>query len=422
MHAPVWIWILSLLSIALMLLRPFGTREVVWTTAGAVCLVAFRLVPLSVAGRAVRAGTDVYLFLAGMMLLSEMARVHGVFDWLAGRATQLAQGSRMRLFALLYGAGTIVTALMSNDATAVVMTPAVLAAVKRSKAEPLPYLLICALVANAASFVLPISNPANLVFFRTHMPPLLEWLRVFGLASVLSIAATYGCLWWYCRRDLEGAVETPAAVAPLAASGRLMLWGIALISVVLLSVSALDRDLGLPTFLTAVFIAAVVSLRTRSSPLPVVREIAWSVLPLVAGLFVLVAAVESVGALAQLGALFRRLEVWNPYEAALTASFGIGIGANLFNNLPLGLIAGTAVNTIHIGAPVVNAVLVGTDLGPNLSVTGSLATILWLIAIRREGLDVSFWKFLKVGVVVMPPALALASLAVALSAKWSGVR
>ncbi len=81
------------------------------------------------------------------------------------------------------------------------------------------------------------------------------------------------------------------------------------------------------------------------------------------------------------------------------------------NNLPSGLIAGAAVKAAHATGALRNAVLIGVDLGPNLSITGSLATILWLIAIRREGLDISFWKFLKWGALVMPPALLLAILA-----------
>jgi len=62
----------------------------------------------------------------------------------------------------------------------------------------------------------------------------------------------------------------------------------------------------------------------------------------------------------------------------------------------------------HSPERVIDALLIGVDLGPNLSITGSLATILWLSAIRREGEDVSFMKFLKVGALVMLPALVLA--------------
>ena len=113
---------------------------------------------------AVGRGTDVYLFLTGMMLLSELARREGLFDHVAARAARLADGSATRLYSLVYLVGTVVTVFLSNDATAVVLTPAVAAVVKAARArDPLPYLFICAFIANAASFVLPISNPANFV-------------------------------------------------------------------------------------------------------------------------------------------------------------------------------------------------------------------------------------------------------------------
>jgi arsenical pump membrane protein len=85
----------------------------------------------------------------------------------------------------------------------------------------------------------------------------------------------------------------------------------------------------------------------------------------------------------------------------------VGLVSNLINNLPAGLIAGMAVQTAHVPPDVSSAVLVGIDLGPNLSVTGSLATILWLTALRRDRVHVKAWDFLKLGLVVMPPALLL---------------
>ena len=194
-------------------------------------------------------GTDVYLFLFGMMLLAEIAREEGLFDWLAAVATSHANGSARRLFLLIYGVGTIVTVFLSNDATAVVLTPAVAAAVKTAKAkEPLPYLLICAFIANAASFVLPISNPANLVIYGSHMPPLLHWLPAYVLPSVVSIAATYLVLRWTQRGALRSADRQGCAGAdPCPAPARPPPLGIAATAVVLLASSAFDLRLGLPT-------------------------------------------------------------------------------------------------------------------------------------------------------------------------------
>jgi arsenical pump membrane protein len=401
-------------SIVLMLVRPRGIAEVYWIGGGALLLVVLRLVPLGLAGRAIAAGTDVYLFLTGMMLLSELARFYGVFDWLAEVAVEHARGSRTRLFTLIYAVGTVVTIFMSNDATAVVLTPAVFTAVRRSKGEPLPYLFACALIANAASFVLPISNPANLVVFRTRMPPLVHWLAAFTLPSVLSIAATYLVLRWYLRRDLAGAVDDGDGIGRLNPAGKLVFIGVWIVAGVLLAASALHKDLGLPACLSAVVVSAVVLVKTQTNPMRIVRDISWSILPLVAGLFILMEAIVSIGALRYTAAALAWADRLPRAPGALLTGAVVGVGNNLINNLPLGLIAGSTLNSQHVQGVIENAVLIGVDLGPNLSVTGSLATILWLIAIRREGLHVSFGTFLKVGVIAMPVALALALVSAAL--------
>jgi arsenical pump membrane protein len=399
--------LIVVVSILLMLIRPRNIPEVYWIGGGVFLLLAFRLVPLPLAGRAAAKGTDVYLFLAGMMLLSELAREHGVFDWLSSVAVRSAKGSYSRLFLLVYAVGTVVTVVMSNDATAVVLTPAILVAVRKAKVEPLPYLLVCAFIANAASFVLPISNPANLVVFHNQMPPLGRWLLWFGVPSILSIVATFALMRWIFRKQLRGAIEGQIENHLLNHHGKLALAGLAATALVLLAASSLNWDLGLPTFVTAIGVTAAVSLTARSNPLPLVREISWCTLVLVAGLFVMVDAVETIGALQLTQSWLAWAETFAPWAGALIAGFVVGFANNLVNNLPLGLIAGSTLQATHAQGLIASAVLIGVDLGPNLSITGSLATILWLIALRREKLDVSFWSFLKVGVVAMPVALLL---------------
>jgi len=409
----VLILVLSALSILLMLIRPRNLPEVYWVGAGAALLVLLRLIPLRLAGRAIAEGSDVYFFLIGMMLLSALARDNGVFDWVAATSIKAAKGSPGRLFAIIYGVGTIVTICMSNDATAVVLTPAVLAAVRKSKAQPLPFLFACAMIANAASFVLPISNPANLVVFHDGMPPLGRWLASFLLPSMLSIGATFLVLRWYFRKDL--CLELPESHEPveLKPGGKMVLYGLGLMVVVLLVVSSLNKDLGLPTCLVALCVTLAVCARNRCNPLPLAKEISWATLGLVAALFVIVDALESIGALRVTEAALHRAEALGPYVASLVTAFTVAVGNNLLNNLPLGLIAGSTLTAMHMHGLMANAVLIGVDLGPNLSVTGSLATILWLLALRKEGIEVSAMDFLKVGAMAMPVALA-ASMAGAL--------
>jgi len=408
--ASPWLtWAIAALATAGVILHPFSWPESIWAVAGAVLLVLLGLLPASGALAGVAKGVDVYLFLTGMMLLSELARQEGLFDWVAARTARLARGSPTRLFTLVFGVGTVVTAFLSNDATAVVLTPAVAAVVKAADAkDPLPYLFICAFIANAASFVLPISNPANLVIYGSHMPPLLAWLPRYALPSVLSILATYVVLRLTQRQRLRQQVSADIDVPELTGGGKMAGVGIAATAIVLLASSAFGIQLGLPTFLAGAATAVLVLTRSKCGPLEVLKNISWGVLPLVAGLFVLVEALEKTGVTNDLAALLHSLVQRSATFAVWASGAVLAVGCNLVNNLPAGLVAGRVVEIAQVPDHVRSAVLIGVDLGPNLSVTGSLATILWLTALRREGLSVDAWTFLKLGALVMPPALLLA--------------
>jgi arsenical pump membrane protein len=402
-------WTIAAVATAAVILRPFSWPEAIWAISGAVLLVVLHLLSPQDALAGVAKGLDVYLFLIGMMLLSEVAREEGLFDWLAAHAARRAAGSASRLFLLVYGVGTVVTIFLSNDATAVVLTPAVAAVMRAAKVEkPLPYLLVCAFIANAASFVLPISNPANLVIYGSHMPPLLQWLPRYGLASLASIAATFAVLRWTQRHDLRQPVAVDIAVPRLSASGKTAAAGIAVTGIALLACSALDTQLGLPTAIAGGVTALIVLAVERKMPWQTLSGISWGVLPLVAGLFVLVEALDRTGVIGRVASLLQQEAAHSTGAAAWGAGIVIAFASNLMNNLPAGLIAGSAVQAAQAPDQVTRAILIGVDLGPNLSVTGSLATILWLGALRREGHHVGAWSFLKLGFLVMPPALLLA--------------
>jgi arsenical pump membrane protein len=401
-------WLVVAAATAGVIIRPWRLPEAVWAVGGAAILVLAGLLPWRNALQAVGRGTDVYLFLTGMMLLSEVARREGLFDWLAAFAVRRSGGSARRLFLLVYGVGTVVTAFLSNDATAVVMTPAVFAAASRARADPLPYLFVCAFIANAASFLLPISNPANLVLYDNRMPPLGIWLAHFLLPSVLSVGATLGALLLIERRHLRGTVDSTIEQPALSNGGRAAAIGIGLTAVVLLAASAAGIPLGLPTALSGGATTAFALWRNRETPWGTLRGISWLVLPLVAGLFVMVEGLRQTGVLALLAAWLHTQAQHAAQMTAWGAGITLALACNIMNNLPAGLIASSTVTAAHLPQPVTDALLVGVDLGPNLSITGSLATILWLTAIRREGEDVTFLTFLARGAVVMPPALLLA--------------
>ncbi len=399
----ILIWIIALSSIALMLARPRGIAESYWVCGGAALLVASGLIPWR---QAALEGREVYLFLAGMMLLAELTREEGVFEWMADVAARHAKKSSGKLFTLIYLVGTGVTALLSNDATAVVLTPAVLAVVRKAKIEPVPYLLACALIANAASFVFPISNPANLVVFDGQMPALGAWLRIFLLPSVGAVAMTFFCLRWVSRKELRG--DFPGEVTGIALSpeGKKALAGLIAAAILLIVASAMGIPLGLPTCAAAVLAMIPVMWRRPGIAWRVTKGASWSVVPLVAGLFVIVEALQDAGLLRIGSAGLRALEQAPAWLAKSAAAMGVAVLSNAMNNLPVALASGAAVQHAGESSLVAHAMLIGVDLGPNLSVSGSLATILWLIALRRENVEITAWEFFRVGLIAMPVALA----------------
>jgi arsenical pump membrane protein len=224
------------------------------------------------------------------------------------------------------------------------------------------------------------------------------------------MAATYLVLRLTQARALAAPIAPSVPAVALSAGGRVAGLGIAATAAVLLGTSARGGDLGWPTFLAGAGTTLAVLALTRQAPGAVLRGVSWGVLPLVGGLFVLVEALEASGAVQALAALVRG----GGPGAALAAGAAVAFGTNLTNNLPAGLLAGAVVQAAEAGPLLAGTILVGVDLGPNLSVTGSLATLLWLAAIRREGLHVDERSFLKLGALAMPPALLLALAVLAL--------
>jgi arsenical pump membrane protein len=243
------------------------------------------------------------------------------------------------------------------------------------------------------------------------MPPLLKWIELFALPSVFAIVATFATQRFLQRDGLRGSIVSDIDVPTLSRAGATSGYGILGVAVALLVASFLGMPLGLPTLLVTSLVAIIVLVGKREAPSELLKGVSWGVLLLVAALFVLVQGLAQTGVVHALSGLLEASAQRSVVGTAFGAGGAVAVACNLVNNLPMGLISGSAIDaatTVPIDVLIQSAVTVAVDLGPNLSVTGSLATILWLTAIRREGVDVSAWQFLRLGIVVMPVALLLA--------------
>lgn len=406
------LWIVAVATILGILVRPWRIPEWMFAVGGATVLVAIGAIPLNAAFAALLRGANVYAFLIGIVLLAEIARSERLFDYLAVHALKAARGSRMRLFALVYGVGIVVTALLSNDTTVVVLTPAVLAVLAQTELDPLPYLFACAFVANAASFILPISNPANLVVFGNKLPALLPWLRGFALPAIAAVVLTFAVMALLFRGALRGSMRGPAAAVRLDRRMRIAFAAVGGGAIVMLVAASLAVSVG-PVALGAALLAlGAVTFSDRTAPANITKHLAWQIVPLVAGLFVIVEGLDRSGALTAARSAF----TWASSAAwpwgNLGLAGGITVASNALNNLPVGLAAGYALSGGHFAPQVAQTAVIAVDLGPNVSVTGSLATLLWLLVLRRSKVKVTPWQFFRYGLAVTIPALIIAVLLV----------
>jgi arsenical pump membrane protein len=400
-------WAIAASAIVAVLVRPFRINEAWWAAAGGLLLLACGAISPPAALAALGRGVDVYLFLIGMMALAEFARTGGLFDWAAARAIDLAGGSRLRLLALVYATGIVTTALLSNDATIVVLTPAVIAALQRIDAKPPVYAIACALVANAASFLLPISNPSNLLVFAGRMPALGTWLATFAAPSLAALAITLAVLAAWFRTDLRGNAPPATAVAEPEPQ-RLHAFVLAAAAVAIVITSAREGPLGLTTFACAAVAWLVALAQRRGDAAAIARGIAWPVVALTAALFVIVGAVDAAGGLAATHAVLAWCAGLGGHGASLATGFATAVASNVVNNLPVGLNLGEALPAMHASAAISAAALIGVNLGPNATVNGSLATILWLAIVRRADVRISPAGFAAIGIATTIPALAAA--------------
>jgi arsenical pump membrane protein len=386
-------------AIVLLAVRPRPVPAWVWPVSGALLVVLLGAEPLRAAAEAVLRQWNVLLFILGLMGVSAAAQESGAFLWIADFVVDRARGSRRRLFVLLFLACAAVTIVLSNDATAIALTPIVYAAVStRAAGEIKPFLLACVFVANTASFGLPFSNPAN-VLILPHAQ-LLTYLRYLGPPEVAAIAINLAVFLFFFGDSLKGPFPLARVSSPAPAALRTLVV-LAALGVAYLVALMLEWPLGPVALAGAVFALAAAG----AAPTSAMERISWRTLGLLAGLFVLFDAVMRAGFVAAMLTGLRATFGYGSLAINAIAAVGAALLSNLFNNLPVAVAASYVGRATpeHLAYPLI----AGVDVGPNLLTTGSIATILWLAIVRGYGVRISLLEFARLGALVVPPTLAV---------------
>src|SRR6266571_3614979 len=196
--------LIAILTLIGIMVRPFKWNEAMIAMAGAALLLIIGLINPLDAFTVLLNDWNIFLFFLGLMTLSALVEAAGLFDWLAAQAVRLAGGSSRRLLLNTFLLGSLISMVLSNDATALVLTPIVYSLVTRLRLPVLPFLFACTFIADTASFLLPVSNPINIIVLSTFHLDLWTFLRLLLLPSLLVISINITAFFLLYRRQLKG--------------------------------------------------------------------------------------------------------------------------------------------------------------------------------------------------------------------------
>ncbi|MCX7623975.1 MAG: SLC13 family permease [Thermomicrobium sp.] len=409
-------------TLAAILARPWRLSEAHAALLGALMMLLTGLVRPAEAARSIAGEWNTYLFFLGLMATSALADRAGVFALLAQSAARWSKGSPRRLYFAVFALGALVTAVLSNDATALLLTPVVATLVLRLELPPRPFLFATTFIADTASFLLPVSNPINVLLLGSRVD-LVTFLRYLFVPSLAAIVVNYLVFAWWFRHELGGRFRPErlqAVVADDSRRTRRMLWALGILAAGYVAAAWTRLPLGPVALGGAVFLAVVARTAGAFEWRSLWRGISWTLFGFLTGMIVLVRGLENLGVTAWFGEALLRLGGDSQLRAIVVTAFGTALGANLINNVPMALVMravlAAAESTGWALEPLFFAAVLGADLGPNVTTVGSLATILWVVSLRRYGITVSVRQYLFLGLLVVPAMLLLGSLAVWLQA------
>lgn len=414
--------LIAVLALVGILLRPFRWNEGLIALAGAALLLISGLITPLNAAFALLAQWNTFFFFLGMMSIAAFAEEAGFFDWLATQAARLARQRAWLLYLNIFLLGSLISMILSNDATALILTPIVYVLVTRLRLPVLPFLFACTFIADSASFLLPVSNPINIIITSRFPLDLPTFLRLLSVPCLVVIAVNIGIFFWLYRRQVRGSFDlkrlsTSAESIKHPPYFRYTCVVLILIALAYITASAVQVPLSLVSMSGALLLFAGTLLWRRSSLRNLGTHISWPIFGFIAGMFIIVRAIESTGLTTQFGHLLLHLAGQSSFGAVMVGTAGAAVGTNLINNVPMAVVLTSALHTVqhaplNVRHGLVAASIFGCDLGPNLTTVGSLATVLWLVLLRQRGIDVSGLDYFKIGIIVTPLMLLIGALTI----------
>lgn len=385
------------------IVRPRGLPEIVVALPAAVLTVLLGLVTVAGAREQVLELLPTVVFLAFILVLAHLADALGVFSWIAAVMSRSAKGSPHRLLTSVFAAAAITTAVLSLDATVVLLTPAVIGAARTLHMSPRPHSYATAHLSNSASTLLPVSNLTNLLAFSATGLTFVHFAALMALPWIVSILIEFAVLWLFFRKDLAAEAEVKVAAEAVTAKERVAVPTAALtvLGVTLLGF-AVAGFFHVEPFWVAAAGSLALAVPTLKEGFTTTQRILHAADLKFCG-FVLLLGIIVEGVTS--GPIGDWLSGILPDEASFigllaTASIA-ALASNLVNNLPATLMLLAALGS-SASPGLLLAMVIGVNIGPNLTYVGSLAIMLWRRVSAENGEPASLGTFTVLGVITTP--------------------
>lgn len=377
------------------------------------------------------------LTLVGLILLSLVLDEAGWFRWLALHLARWGNGWGHWLFILLMLLGTGMTAFFTNDGTALILTPIVLQMVTALKFSPqatFAFVMATGFIADTTSLPFTVSNLVNILSADYFSISFVRYALVMVPVSLVAAIASLVVLYIFFGRQIPRTYRLTEVAPPGTAIRDPLVcrWGLPLLLSLLIGYLV-----AVPLHLPVSLIVGLVTLGTLAlagrwfqpgvPPVialqPLLKAAPWQVIGFSLGLYLVVFGLRNAGLTEILSQGLLELTHWGLTLTIMGTGFLAAIFSSGMNNLPAVLFNALSIQSATETAPafkeaMVYANIIGCDLGPKLTPIGSLATLLWLHRLSREGIYISWGQYFRIGIVLTLPVLFVTLLSLSIWLPW----
>ncbi|MBI1886347.1 MAG: ArsB/NhaD family transporter [Chloroflexi bacterium] len=378
---------------------------------GGVAMILFRVVDQEEAFEAI--DFNVIFLLVGMMVIANITGRTGAFQWLAIRSAKAARGNAVTILLALCAITAVSSAFLDNVTTVVLIAPLTLFVANTLELNPVPFLISEIIASNIGGTATLIGDPPNILIgsaadlnfidFLVHTAP------VIVLILVLFLLAVY----LFFRNDLRTGEEVRQRVMELDEREVLTDLPLLRVSMAVLAgtiigfvvASAADYE----PATVALLGATVLIIAGRQHPHEALRNVEWPTIFFFVGLFMVVGGVEDAGLLERIGERVADASSGHLSAASMLVLWPGALFSGIVDNIPYTAATIPVVNEVsrQIDAPQGSdnplwwALALAAGLGGNLTVVAASANVFVVNIAERAGYKISFFSFMKYGVVMV---------------------